>query len=74
MFSNAIYTLNFQSNACEGQHEQLHADWKDKELLIVKKRQKYTIWNKTHIGGVQQMYVVFIVEQSYATCITYYIL
>ena len=22
---------------------------------------KYTIWNKTHISGVQQMYVVFIV-------------
>ena len=38
------------------------------------KKTKYTIWNKTHIGGVQQMYVVFIVEQSYATCITYYIL
>ena len=35
---------------------------------------KYTIWNKTHIRGVQQMYVVFIVEQEDATCITYYIL
>jgi hypothetical protein len=35
---------------------------------------KYTIWNKTHISGVQQMYVVFIVEQKDATCITYYIL
>jgi hypothetical protein len=27
------------------------------------RKTKYTIWNKTHISGVQQMYVVFIVEQ-----------